>query len=44
MQYVVDTVSRDGDHKCMGIWVYDKRPANGAGEHMQMASQLTAML
>ena len=31
-EYVVDTVSRDGEHKIMQVWVYDKRPANGAGE------------
>eukprot|EP00804_Cyclotella_cryptica_P013837 CCRYP_018173-RA/>CCRYP_018173-RA protein AED:0.09 eAED:0.09 QI:1797/1/1/1/0.87/0.66/9/457/484 len=29
-EYVVDSVSRDGEHKCMQVWVYDKRPANGA--------------
>jgi len=29
-EYVVDTVSRDGEHKTCAIWVYDKRPANGA--------------
>ncbi|KAL7537991.1 hypothetical protein ACHAWF_005961 [Thalassiosira exigua] len=29
-EYVVDSVSRDGEHKTMAIWVYDKRPANGA--------------
>ncbi|KAL7527822.1 hypothetical protein ACHAXR_007267 [Thalassiosira sp. AJA248-18] len=29
-EYVVDTVSRDGVHKTMAVWVYDKRPANGA--------------
>ena len=33
-EYVVDTVSRDGEHKCMQVWVYDKRPANGAGESL----------
>lgn len=29
-EYVVDHVSRDGVHKCMMVWVYDKRPTNGA--------------
>lgn len=29
-EYVVDHVSRDGVHKTMMVWVYDKRPANGA--------------
>merc|ERR1719253_2513395 len=29
-EYVIDTVSRDGEHKTMAVWVYDKRPANGA--------------
>jgi D-alanine-D-alanine ligase-like ATP-grasp enzyme len=28
-EYVVDHVSRDGVHKTMMVWVYDKRPANG---------------
>jgi hypothetical protein len=23
-------VSRDGEHKCIGIWAYDRRPINGA--------------
>ncbi len=29
-EYVVDHVSRDGVHKTMMVWVYDKRTANGA--------------
>ena len=29
-EYVVDTVSRDGVHKCVAIWKYDKRRMNGA--------------
>lgn len=29
-EYVVDHVSRDGVHKTVMIWVYDKRPTNGA--------------
>jgi len=29
-EYVIDTVSRDGVHKLAALWVYDKRPANGA--------------
>lgn len=28
-EYVVDTVSRDGVHKCTAIWMYDKRTFNG---------------
>merc|ERR1740138_919008 len=29
-EYVVDHVSRDGEHKTAMIYVYDKRAANGA--------------
>uniref|UniRef100_A0A7S4C380 ATP-grasp domain-containing protein n=1 Tax=Chrysotila carterae TaxID=13221 RepID=A0A7S4C380_CHRCT len=29
-EYVVDSVSRDGVHKCVAIWKYDKRVFNGA--------------
>jgi biotin carboxylase len=29
-EYVVDHVSRDGVHKVVMVWVYDKREANGA--------------
>mmetsp|Transcript_1191 Transcript_1191/g.1774 ORF Transcript_1191/g.1774 Transcript_1191/m.1774 type:complete len:931 (+) Transcript_1191:55-2847(+) len=29
-EYVIDHVSRDGIHKTMQVWVYDKRPANGS--------------
>lgn len=29
-EYVVDQVSRDGVHKTTMVWVYDKRPCNGA--------------
>jgi len=29
-EYVIDTVSRDGEHKTVAIWCYDKRAANGA--------------
>lgn len=29
-EYVVDHVSRDGIHKTCMVWVYDKRPTNGA--------------
>jgi len=29
-EYVVDHVSRDGKHKTMMVWVYDKGPANGS--------------
>jgi len=29
-EYVVDQVSRDGVHKTMMVWVYDKRPANNS--------------
>jgi biotin carboxylase len=29
-EFVVDMVSRDGDHKVVAIWAYDRRPVNGA--------------
>lgn len=29
-EYVVDMCSRNGVHKLMMTWVYDKRPANGS--------------
>jgi len=29
-EYVIDHVSRDGVHKLMMVWVYDKRAVNGA--------------
>ena len=29
-EYIVDHVSRDGVHKTMMVWVYDKRAVNGA--------------
>lgn len=29
-EYVVDTVSRDGVHKVVAVWEYDKRVVNGA--------------
>merc|ERR1712039_1025464 len=29
-EYVVDHVSRNGVHKCVMVWRYDKRPTNGA--------------
>ena len=29
-EYVVDTVSRSGVHKCVAIWKYDKRMCNGS--------------
>lgn len=29
-EYVVDHVSRDGVHKAVMIWVYDKRPMHGS--------------
>mmetsp|Transcript_10359 Transcript_10359/g.30408 ORF Transcript_10359/g.30408 Transcript_10359/m.30408 type:complete len:492 (+) Transcript_10359:54-1529(+) len=29
-EYVVDHVSRNGNHKTVMVWVYDKRPTNGA--------------
>lgn len=29
-EYVVDTVSRDGKHKCVAVWEYDKRRVNDA--------------
>lgn len=30
-EYVIDCVSRDGEHKVVGIWAYDRRAVNGAG-------------
>jgi biotin carboxylase len=30
-EYVVDMVSRDGVHKVVAVWAYDRRAANGAG-------------
>lgn len=29
-EYVVDTVSADGEHRVLALWRYDKREANGA--------------
>ena len=29
-EYVIDAVSRDGEHKIVAIWEYDRRPVNGA--------------
>ena len=29
-EWAVDTVSRDGEHKCVALWRYDKGEANGA--------------
>lgn len=29
-EYVVDHVSRDGEHKTVMLWVYDKRPLHGS--------------
>ena len=29
-EYVVDSVTRDGEHKTTMVWKYDKRPANGS--------------
>jgi hypothetical protein len=29
-EYVIDSVSRDGVHKVVAIWEYDKRSVNGA--------------
>jgi biotin carboxylase len=31
IEYVVDTVSLNGVHKCVALWEYDRRPTNGAG-------------
>ena len=31
IEYVVDMVSRDGEHKCVAVWQYDRRAVNGAG-------------
>lgn len=30
IEYVVDTVSRDGVHKVVAVWQYDKRVANAS--------------
>ena len=30
IEYVVDSVSRDGVHKTTAVWEYDKRSINGA--------------
>jgi len=30
-EYVVDMVSRDGEHKVVALWLYDRRASNGAG-------------
>ena len=30
-EYIVDMVSRDGVHKCMAVWEYDRRAVNGGG-------------
>ena len=30
-EYILDLVSRDGEHKVAGVWTYDRRPVNGAG-------------
>lgn len=30
-EYVVDMVSCNGYHKCVAVWLYDRRPVNGAG-------------
>lgn len=46
-EFAIDTVSKDGEMKIAAIWIYDKRPANGApfvyystrlydGEHCQV--------
>lgn len=29
-EYIVDSVSLEGSHKCVAVWEYDKRPCNGA--------------
>lgn len=29
-EYVIDHVSRDGEHKTVMVWVYDKRPCHGS--------------
>ena len=43
-EYVIDMVSRDGVHKVVGIWLYDRRPANGAnfvchGQRLMLANE-----
>jgi biotin carboxylase len=31
IEYVIDMVSREGEHKVVAIWEYDRRAVNGAG-------------
>ena len=43
-EYVIDSVSRDGDHKIIAIWEYDRRPVNGAnfvcfGQRLMIADE-----
>ncbi|KAG9404384.1 hypothetical protein AC1031_004594 [Aphanomyces cochlioides] len=47
-EYVVDTVSRQGEHKIVAVWEYDKRSANGAafvyfGAHLREAKGKTIL-
>jgi biotin carboxylase len=42
-EYIVDMVSRDGEHKLAAIWAYDRRAVNGAGfvcfgQHLLLAT------
>jgi biotin carboxylase len=30
-EYILDLVSRDGEHKVAAVWAYDRRAVNGAG-------------
>jgi biotin carboxylase len=30
VEYIIDCVTRDGVHKFVAVWAYDKRPVNGA--------------
>ena len=43
-EYVIDSVSRDGEHKIIAIWEYDRRPVNGAdfvcfGQRLMIADE-----
>jgi len=41
IEYVVDSVTLDGEHKCVAIWEYDRRPANG-GSFVNFGQKLLA--
>ena len=48
-EFVVDSVSWDGEHKCAALWVYDRRAANGGafvcfGQHLLDADEHEAII